>query len=59
MNGRGIRLAGEKYPEAEVSARNIRMSSDLLRKKLGIRPGDRYHIFGAEYLFVTSKMKFL
>ena len=59
MNGRGIRLAGEKYPEAEVSARNIRMSSDHLRKKLGIRPGDRYHIFGAEYLFVTSKMKFL
>ena len=59
MNGRGIRLAGEKYPEAEVSARNIRMSSDLLRKKLGTRPGDRYHIFGAEYLFVTSKMKFL
>lgn len=55
MNGRGIRLAGEKYPEAEVSARNIRMSSDQLRKKLGARNSERYHIFGSEYLFVTEK----
>lgn len=59
MNGRGIRKAGTGYPEAEVTARNISMSSEQLRRKLGTRPGNRYHIFGAEYLFVTSKMKFL
>lgn len=35
-----------RYPKAEVSARNIPMSSDELRKKLGIAPGGDTHIFG-------------
>ncbi len=55
MNGQGIRLAASRYHEAEVTARNIRMTSDQLRKKLGAKPSDRYHIFGAEYLIVTER----
>ena len=55
VNGRNIREAGRKYPYAEVTARNIRMSSEQLRSKLGVLPGDRIHIFGAEYLFVTER----
>ena len=55
VNGRNIREAGRKYPHAEVTARNIRMSSEQLRSKLGVLPGDRIHIFGAEYLFVTER----
>ena len=55
VNGRNIREAGRKYPHAEVTARNIRMSSEQLRSKLGVLPGDSIHIFGAEYLFVTER----
>lgn len=55
MTGCGIRKAGAEYPEAEVTARNIRMTSEQLRKKLGSRPDDRHHIFGAEYLIVTER----
>ena len=58
MGGLGIRQAASEYLEAEVTARNIRMSSEQLRRKLGTRPGERYHIFGTEYLIVTEKMKF-
>ena len=55
MTGRGIREVARKYPMAEVTAKNTRMSSDALRKKLGTGPSDRLHIFGAEYLFVTER----
>ena len=37
---------GKKYPKAEVTARNIPMDTDSLRKKLGITSGDDAHIFG-------------
>ena len=35
-----------KYPKAEVSARNIAMTSDELRKKLKAQSGGNVHIFG-------------
>ena len=35
-----------KYPCAEVSARNIPVSSDELRSKLKVRPSADLHIFG-------------
>lgn len=57
FSGKGIRQAARECPEAEVSARNVRMTSDTLRKKLGVEPSDRYHIFGAEYLFVTERIQ--
>ena len=38
-------IAG-RYPHSEVSARNIPMSSDELRKKLKVTSGDDAHIFG-------------
>lgn len=36
---------GRKYPQAEVTARNVPMSSDELRKKLGCSSGGSIHIF--------------
>ena len=36
---------GRKYPQAEVTARNVPMSSDELRKKLGCSSGSNVHIF--------------
>ncbi|MBR6183403.1 MAG: hypothetical protein IKQ76_02415 [Bacteroidales bacterium] len=34
------------YPRAEVTARNLPLGSDALRKKLGVAPGGDVHIFG-------------
>ena len=46
LDKRSIKEVGEKYPRAEVTARNIPMDTDTLRKKLGITSGDDAHIFG-------------
>ena len=46
LDKRNIKEVGKKYPKAEVTARNIPMDTDTLRKKLGITSGDDAHIFG-------------
>ena len=46
LDKRTIKEIGKKYPKAEVTARNIPMDTDALRKKLGITSGDDAHIFG-------------
>ena len=45
LNKRSIRDIAQKYPKAEVTARNIPMDTDTLRKKSGIISGDDAHIF--------------
>ncbi len=44
--GREIKALGRLYPDAEVSARNLPLRSDDLRKKIGATGGGRHHIFG-------------
>ena len=46
LDKRSIKSVGKEYPHAEVTARNIPMESDALRKKLGVTSGDDAHIFG-------------
>ena len=47
LSGRSIKELGKKYPSADVTARNIPMTSDELRKRLGVKPSDgTVHIFG-------------
>ena len=46
LDKRSIKETGKKYPKAEVTARNIPMDTDALRKKLGVSSGDDIHIFG-------------
>ena len=46
LDKRNIKETGKKYPKAEVTARNIPMDTDTLRKKLGVTSGDDAHIFG-------------
>jgi len=41
-----FRSLKKKIPEAEISARNLPMSSELLRRKLGIASGGTQHLFG-------------
>ena len=46
LDKRSIKATGAAYPKSEVTARNIPMDTDTLRKKLGITSGDDAHIFG-------------
>ena len=46
LDKRTVKAAGKAYPKAEVTARNIPMDTDTLRKKLGVTSGDDAHIFG-------------
>ena len=47
LSNKSIKELGKKYPVADVTARNIPMTSDELRKRLGVRPSDgTVHIFG-------------
>ena len=46
LSNRSLKDAGKRYPQAEVTARNIPMTSDLLRKKLGCASGGDIHLFG-------------
>lgn len=54
LNKQTIRDFGRKYPRAEVSARNIPMTSDELRKKLKVASGGDIHIFGIRVDFENS-----
>ena len=62
LNNKNIKDIGKRYPSAEVTARNIPITSDELRKKLGVRSGGNIHIYGVRidalqgnYLLVTSR----
>ena len=40
-----IRELGRRYPVAEVTARGVQLSSEDLRRRLGVKPGGPVHIF--------------
>ena len=46
LDKKGMRLIGKAFPKAEVSARNVHMDSESLRKKTGVASGGDAHIFG-------------
>lgn len=46
LDRRGIRSISGEYPKADVTARNLPMDTDTLRKKLGTASSGSYHIFG-------------
>lgn len=46
LDKRTMADAGRRYPSAEVTARNIPMTSDELRRRLAVRPGGNIHIYG-------------
>lgn len=62
LDKRSIKAAGRDFPKAEVTARNIPMDTDTLRRKLGVSSGDDIHIFGlrsdkeGNLLLVTSRL---
>jgi len=44
-----IRELRHRYPEADVSARDIPISSDELRTRLGVSPSGECHIYGCRF----------
>ena len=46
LNKRSMKDLSKKYPKAEVTARNIEMDTETLKRKMGITSGDDAHIFG-------------
>lgn len=46
LDKRSLKAAGKEYPHSEITARNISMDTETLRKKTGITSGDDAHIFG-------------
>mgnify|MGYP003303872901 FL=1 len=46
LDKKSIRKVSEKYRKAEVTARNIQIDTETLRKKLCVTSGDDAHIFG-------------
>ena len=46
LDKRSMKDIGRRYPKSEVTARNIPMDTDTLRKKTGVTSGDDAHIFG-------------
>ncbi|MBR6305755.1 MAG: hypothetical protein IKR38_03115 [Bacteroidales bacterium] len=49
LSGKTMKDVGKRYPKADVTARNIPMTSEELAKRLGVKPGDgTLHIFGTQ-----------
>lgn len=46
LDKRSIKSTGKCYPKAEVTTRNIPITSEALRKKIGCASGGDVHIFG-------------
>lgn len=46
LSGRTFKTLGKAWPQADVTARDIPMTSDELRKRLGTRSGGSVHLFG-------------
>lgn len=48
LDKRSMKEVGRRYPKAGVTARNIPMTSDELRKRMGVADGGTVHVFGAK-----------
>ena len=46
LDKRAIDKVGRRYPQAEVTARNIPMTSEDLRRRLGVASGGSIHLYG-------------
>ena len=48
LDKRALKEVGKRFPHAEVTARNIPLTSQELRARLGVKSGDDAHIFGVK-----------
>ena len=64
MDKRHLKETARSYPQADVSAHNLPLSSEALRSRLGVKDGGDHHLFGARidvlsenFLLITVKCK--
>ena len=63
LNNRTLKALGKRFPQAGVTARNIALSSDALKARLGAGSGDEVHLFGVriqggeQVLLVTRRLR--
>lgn len=55
FDGRTIKALGKSFPRCEITSRNLPVSSDELRKKMGVRSGGDVHIFACTVDFLSSR----
>ena len=48
LDKRSMKEVSRRYPKASVTARNIPMTSDELRKRMGVADGGPVHVFGVK-----------
>ena len=65
MGNKAVKDVGKRYPQAEVTAKNLPLTSDQLRKKLGCASGGDVHVFGVRidaaagnYLIVSKRISY-
>ena len=67
LGNRTMKEVGKRWPLAEVTARNIPMTSELLRRKTGCGSGGDIHVFGVRaeagseagnYLIITKRKRY-
>ena len=46
LDKRSVKSVGKEFPKADVTARNLPMTSETLQKKLGCSSGNGIHVFG-------------
>ena len=56
LNNKTLKELGRRYPQAEVTARNLPLSSEQLRAKLGVHSGGQLHIFGIKADTIPSSI---
>lgn len=59
LDRKSMKDIGRRFPEAEVTARNIKMDTETLRKRLGVSSGDDFHIFGLKFDFPEESANML
>lgn len=58
LDKRLMKEIGKRYPQADVSARNIPLRSEELARRMGVRSGGIHHIYGAAVL-TSSQQNYL
>ena len=54
FDGRSIKAAGKSWPRCEITSRNLPISSEELRKKMGVTSGGDIHIFACTADFTQT-----
>lgn len=59
FDGRSIKAVGKAYPHCEVTSRNLPISSEDLRKKMGVTSGGSAHAFACTAGFKSGEKRIL